>query len=569
MPPSAELLTQFDSTDYSTLTGLQARAPHQQSARPRTCRYRSSFAEPRRFRAPGTLNSTTPKHDPVAVTAAPADRPAMVSFGLNGEGVPMRTGSLLDALRDEARMPLGQGRVQSTRDSADVAPSGRRGTSGRLCHACQARGGSRGHDTRGTAGGTTRSLGRCLRRARRQPVWLLHARPRDAPGLPRGEVFVAQSAGGRRATAWIRQQIRQGRPRLCRCRMAIDRRRRRRRTRHGARASRPVRPVTATTDHVTSCSHRGARRSRAGSQSSGPEVVLGGGVADDTAPPSALFQLGADRAAGPRDAPADGHRPGAGAQQHRHALSYPVAPPAGEWALTLATTWVEPAYVEPDASWCRPGRPATHLRRPAAARSAASGRVQSPPEAGANRRGRRAGASCRLCGRVRRGPKRPPLGLALRADGGGVVRVGRTPGSADLAPLVERVRELSPDLHVEVVDVTGPPVGSDLRGAGWAEVLAALHVCHAMTAEAAPSDPSESSATRGSGRADVTCPWRRRAVVVVAPATVSGARSTSTCGPAARSSRPVGLRSYAGCGPPGTRHGVGRCRGRDPASRSI
>ena len=42
---------------------------------------------------------------------------------------------------------------------------------------------------------------------------------------------------------------------------------------------------------------------------------------------------------------------------------------------------------------------------------------------------------------VRRGPKRPPLGLGLRPDGSGLVRVGRTPGSADLAPLVDTVEE--------------------------------------------------------------------------------------------------------------------------------
>ena len=35
-------------------------------------------------------------------------------------------------------------------------------------------------------------------------------------------------------------------------------------------------------------------------------------------------------------------------------LSHPLEVPAGDWALTLRTTWVEPAYLEPDASWCRP-----------------------------------------------------------------------------------------------------------------------------------------------------------------------------------------------------------------------
>ena len=59
-----------------------------------------------------------------------------------------------------------------------------------------------------------------------------------------------------------------------------------------------------------------------------------------------------------------GHGQGAGTQQH-HAARPPrgaARVPDGEWALTLQTTWVEPAYVEPDASWCLPGgEPATPL----------------------------------------------------------------------------------------------------------------------------------------------------------------------------------------------------------------
>ncbi len=43
-------------------------------------------------------------------------------------------------------------------------------------------------------------------------------------------------------------------------------------------------------------------------------------------------------------------------------LSHPVALPEGDWALTLQTSWLEPAYVEPDASWARPGHaPASPL----------------------------------------------------------------------------------------------------------------------------------------------------------------------------------------------------------------
>ncbi len=92
-------------------------------------------------------------------------------------------------------------------------------------------------------------------------------------------------------------------------------------------------------------------------QTSGPDVVLGGGgFADDSAPPGALVQLGDDAPLAPSLRAA---RAGSGRVQGRNStvpLSHPVEVPEGDWALTLQTTWVEPAYVEPDASWCRPGQ---------------------------------------------------------------------------------------------------------------------------------------------------------------------------------------------------------------------
>ena len=122
-------------------------------------------------------------------------------------------------------------------------------------------------------------------------------------------------------------------------------------------------------------------------------------------------------------------------------LTAPVPVPDGQWALTLQTTWVEPAYVEPDASWCRPGgRPAS----PLANGGAFGGKRHSPVPARARALADETGGPVRVLWRredvVRRGPKRPPLAVALRPDGTGVVRVGRSPGSADLAPAVERVR---------------------------------------------------------------------------------------------------------------------------------
>jgi xanthine dehydrogenase small subunit len=217
-------------------------------------------------------------------------------------------------------------------------------------------------------------------------------------------------------------------------------------------------------------------------QTSGPDVVLGGGgFADDSAPPGALVQLGSDAplAAGLRAA-----RAASGRVQGRNStvpLSHPVELPGGDWALTLQTTWVEPAYVEPDASWCRPGQaPAS----PLANGGAFGGKRHSPVPAAARELADAAGDAVRVLWRredvVRRGPKRPPLAVALRPDGTGIVRVGRVAGSVDLEPLAATVRACCPGVEVDVVDVAGPPVSPDLRGAVWAEVLAARAVLDAQ-----------------------------------------------------------------------------------------
>ena len=238
-------------------------------------------------------------------------------------------------------------------------------------------------------------------------------------------------------------------------------------------------------------------------QSSGPDVVLGGGgFADDSAPSDALVQLGADAplTRGFRAARARGGR-----VQGRNStvpLTHPVAVPEGEWALTLQTTWAEPAYVEPDASWSRPGgMPAS----PLANGGAFGGKRRSPVPGRARSLADETGEVIRVLWRredvVRRGPKRPPLAVVLRADGSGVVRVGTTPGSPDLGPLLSRLRSLAPGLVVEEVEVVGPPVSPDLRGAGWAEVLAALAALRAGPGAV------------GEGRADVSVTGAGRAAV--------------------------------------------------------
>ncbi len=178
-------------------------------------------------------------------------------------------------------------------------------------------------------------------------------------------------------------------------------------------------------------------------QTSGPDVVLGGGgFADDDAPADALVQLGV---AAPLTAGLRAARAASGRVQGRNStvpLSHPVEVPAGEWSLTLQTTWVEPAYVEPDASWCRPGaEPASPLANggafggkrhspvPALARSLAdeSGRARRSGCSGDARTSSGAGPSARR--------SRLPCAVTAR----GVVRLGHTPGSVDLGPVVARL----------------------------------------------------------------------------------------------------------------------------------
>ena len=209
----------------------------------------------------------------------------------------------------------------------------------------------------------------------------------------------------------------------------------------------------------------------------GAEVALGhGGFADDGAPPDALVAVpradgGYAVAATLREA-----RALAGKVQGRRTTvppGQPVALPPGAWALTLRTAWVEPAYVEPDASWCAPGgTPAP----PCANGGAFGGKRRSPVGEVARRLADEHGRPVRVLWSredvVRLGPKRPPVAVGMAADGTGVLRVGVTgPGwdGATLDAARAAVAAVAPGLVVETVALPGPPVSLDLRAAVWAE----------------------------------------------------------------------------------------------------
>ncbi|MBV8305781.1 MAG: hypothetical protein JOZ04_16355, partial [Acidimicrobiia bacterium] len=204
-----------------------------------------------------------------------------------------------------------------------------------------------------------------------------------------------------------------------------------------------------------------------------PDVALGGGgFADDTAPAGALVAVPDGRGGWAVAETLAEARRAAGKVQGRRttaALRHPLAVPEGDWDVTLRTAWVEPAYLELDASWCEPGgEPAT----PLANGGAFGGKAASVAPAAARRLADEHGRPVRVLlsreDAVRLGPKRPPVAAGVRRDGNGVVRVARTPGVADA------MRGSAPGLEVEEVDVPGPPTSIAPRAAGWAEAQVLL-----------------------------------------------------------------------------------------------
>ena len=217
------------------------------------------------------------------------------------------------------------------------------------------------------------------------------------------------------------------------------------------------------------------------------DVPLGaGGFADDSAPRDALVAvpcpLGSDaatvEAAGMGWVVGEslhGARAAAGKIQGRRstlAAIPPLAlPPCPDGGVRLATSWVEPAYLEPDASWCDPGgRPAS----PLANGGAFGGKTDSAAAAAACELADRFGRTVRVVFSredvVRIGPKRPPIaatavfhGLTLTLDG---IVVG------DAMPTVSGAAPYALDSPVEQwtsARVPGPLTSATLRAFPFAE----------------------------------------------------------------------------------------------------
>lgn len=203
----------------------------------------------------------------------------------------------------------------------------------------------------------------------------------------------------------------------------------------------------------------------------GPDVALGrADFVDDTAPTESLVAVLGPDGDWTLDQSVAAARLAAGKVQGRRTTAEaapPIPVPEGDWDVVLQTSWVEPAYLEPDASWAAPGSDAADVL---ANGGAFGGKEASDVSRHATDFATESDAAVRvLYSRedvVRRGPKRPPIAAGLRLDGTGVVRVARTAGVA------EAVAAVLPHVTIEEVDVAGPPTSTAIRAAGWAEAVA-------------------------------------------------------------------------------------------------
>ncbi len=153
-------------------------------------------------------------------------------------------------------------------------------------------------------------------------------------------------------------------------------------------------------------------------------------------------------------------------------LAWPLPLPSlVDGGVRLATTWVEPAYLEPDASWCTPGgEPAS----PLANGGAFGGKESSPVARAARELADITGRTVRVVFSredvVRLGPKRPPIAARAHLDGSRVTIDGIVAGSADpfRAPIDWPYRVKEAGAWVEQA-VAGPPTADHLRAVGLAE----------------------------------------------------------------------------------------------------
>jgi hypothetical protein len=215
-------------------------------------------------------------------------------------------------------------------------------------------------------------------------------------------------------------------------------------------------------------------------------VPLGeGGFADDTAPHGALVAVPlpphsespAHDAAGLRWVVGESlaeARTSAGKVQGRRTTVTPAppldAPAAPDGGVAVATGWVEPAYLEPDASWCEPGgEPAS----PLANGGAFGGKLDSLAPSAARELADPHGRTVRVVNSredlVRLGPKRPPIAATAVLRDGRVLIDGVVVGATVPPVGAASVYALDIDESWSTTNVPGPPTSPRLRAWPLAE----------------------------------------------------------------------------------------------------
>ena len=175
----------------------------------------------------------------------------------------------------------------------------------------------------------------------------------------------------------------------------------------------------------------------------GPEVVLGDvAFGDDEPPGQALVAARNDEQWAVGETLHEARERAGKVQGRRTTLesSPPLDLPKGDWSLTLRTGWVEPAYLETDASWCDPlGEPSN----PTANGGAFGGKIDSDVSERAKLLAQENGV---------------PVRVLWSREG-----VAKTPGGAQV------IQSVLPACDIEEIEIPGPPTSLALRGAGWAE----------------------------------------------------------------------------------------------------
>ncbi len=276
----------------------------------------------------------------------------------------------------------------------------------------------------------------------------------------------------------------------------------------------PRRSTAAIANAISTAASRRAVLEAGGPQHVDLAVPLGGAAfADDTAPRDALVAVplppGSDvdavEAAGVRwvvaESLLEARARAAKVQGRRTTVTtrppllehMPPCPPTG---VQLATQWVEPAYLEPDASWCAPGGdPAS----PLANAGAFGGKVHSLAPHAARELADHFGQTVRVVFAredvVRLGPKRPPIAaMAVAHHDDEVDIIGVVARGAGVPRLWPTPEGITVRAQWTEIDVPGPLVSADLRAVGLAEQ--AVLVAGALGRDIDVVTPSGARATR-------------------------------------------------------------------------